>query len=180
MKSVTTKLIAGSAAAMLLVPTLAFAHEDSVKAHVGVSIGNRIEKALDRIEHKGKNEVKKDEHKVMQATTTAAAITKKATAVQVAADTMLSFNSRVSALIASSSAETKAALQTQFNTFTTAATNAKVEAGKAISGSAQVNATNSTTTNATLLAAAKVDLKEAKSFLNEARKALFSIFQALF
>ncbi len=170
-----TKVIAGSAAAMLLLPTIAFAHDDGDnkgKNSLQVRIENRLEKA----EHR---EDKHDDRVTKNASTTAAAITKKGVRIQAAADTMLSFNTRVSALIASSSASSTAALQAKFAQFQTAATSAKVEAGKAITGSAQVNATNSTTTNATLLAAAKVDLREARSFLQDAKEAFFSILRSL-
>ena len=175
MNQTLTKVLAGSATAMLLLPTIAFAHDNGDnrgKNSLQVRIENRLEKA------EGRND-RNDDRATKHATTTAASITKKALSIQAAADTMLSFNGRVSALIASSSVETKAALQAKFTQFQTAAANAKIEAGKAITGSAQVNATTSTSTNATLLAAAKVDLHEARNFLHDAKETLFSILRSL-
>ncbi len=169
-----TKLVAGSAAAMLLLPTLALAHEGDNKGKN--TLQHRIEVRLDKAERHEKHD---DDNKVKNASTTAAKITKQAVRVQAAADTMLSFNARISALIASSSADSKAALQAKFAQFQTGATNARLEAGKAITGSAQVNASNSTTTNASLLAAAKVDLKEARGFLHDAKEAFFSVLRSL-
>lgn len=174
-----TKVAAGAAAAALLVPSLAFAHEGDVKVRGQVSIGTRIEKTLDRIEHKGDKHADKLEHEGKRATTTAAAITKKAVRIQGSVDAMAGFNTRIQGLIASSSASEQADLNAKFGTYTTAAANAKVEAGKAISGVAQVNASNSTSTNASLITQAKVDLREAHSFLKDAQKALFSLLRSL-
>ena len=172
MKNIT-KILATGAIATLLLPTLALAHEGEVKGNLEVRIENRLEKA----EKKEVREVKHDERRVKHASTTAAAITKAGVRIQTAADTMLSFNDRVGALIAGADAEIKAALEAKFAAFKTAGANAKVEAGNAISGAAQVNATNSTTTNASLIATAKVDLREAKGFLHEAQKTFFSILR---
>ena len=172
------KVVAGSTLGVLLLPTLAFAHEGVVKGDVGV-LGVRIEKALDKIEKKGEHMDRKEHRLMAHATTTAAAIGKQALRIQAAAESMLSFEGRVSALIASSSAEGKAALEAKFAAFKSAATSAKLEAGSAIVGSAAVSATNSTTTNASLLAQAKIDLREARNFLHEAKVALLSIFRSL-
>ncbi len=177
MNKTFTKVLAGSAAAMLLLPTLALAHGgenwEKSKNWGKNSLQVRIENRLDKAEHR-------DDRPIKNATTTAASITKKGVRIQAAVDTMLSFNGRVSALIASSSAETMAALQAKFSQFQTAATNAKVEAGAAITGAAQVNATNSTTTNASLIATAKADLREARNFLQDAKEAFFSILRSFF
>ena len=166
-----------------MIPTLALAHENETKLGVGAGLNVRIEKGIERAEkHDEKKDHRDEKHedrKVKQATTTAAAITKQGVRIQAAADTVLSFNARMSALIASSSADTKAALEAKFATYTTAAANAKVEAGKAITAAAQINASNSTTTNATLITTAKVDLKEAKGFLHDAKEAFFSILRTL-
>ena len=166
-----TKVLATGAIAVLLMPTLALAHDKGTQVRLGASIEHRLEK-LEKGEHK-------KFHKAGHASTTAAVITKQAVRVQTAADTMLSFNDRIGALIASSSVEQKAALEAKFTVFTSGAASAKVEAGSAISGAAQVNANNSTTTNAALLAAAKVDLREARGFLHDAQKALMQILRTL-
>ena len=170
------KILSTGLIATLLLPTLAFAHENK---GTEVRFETSIEKRLQKIE-KGEN---KGEHKEVRAkanaTTTAAAITKKAVRIQTSADGMLSFNDRIGALIANSSAEGKAALEAKFAAFKIGAADAKVQATAAISGAAQVNASNSTTTNATLLAAAKVDVKEANGFLHDAKKALMQILRSL-
>ena len=166
------KILSTGVIATLLLPTLALAHENKGSE---VRFETSIEQRLQKIE--------KGEHKEVRAkanaTTTAAAVTKKAVRIQTAADGMLSFNDRIGALIANSSAEGKAALEAKFAEFKTDAADAKVQAAAAISGAAQVNASNSTDTNATLLAAAKVDLKEAKGFLHGAQKALMQILRSL-
>ncbi len=175
-----TKIIATAAMAALILPTFALAHENEGKG-LEVRIGANIEHKIDRIEkgeHKDRNEHKGD-RVAANATTSAAVIVKKATRIQVAADSMLSFNDRIAALIATSDATVKAALETKFAAFKTAGASAKVEAGNAAGGAAQVNASNSTTTNATLLAAAKVDLREAKGFLHDAQKGLMQILRSL-
>ena len=181
--TIFTKAIAGLATAALLLPFAASAHSLglSVDGHakVGVSIGDRIDKALDRIEHKGDTDTHKDERTFERATTTAAKITAKATRVQVAADSMLSFEARVAGLISSSTIEDKTAIQAKFDAFKSGAISAKTEAGNAISVAGQVNATNSTTTNASLLAQAKIDLREARNFLKDATQALFSVLRSL-
>lgn len=170
-----TKVVAAGAVATLLVPTLAFADNDRSKH----SLEARIQKGIERIEkkdtHTKKHELKAD----ARATSTAAAYSKQAARIQASADTMLSFDARMTALIANASGDEKAALQAKYAEFKADATNAKIEAGKVITTTAQVNANNSTTTNATLLAQAKVDLKESRGFLVEAKLALFSILRAL-
>jgi len=166
------KILSTGVIATLLLPTLALAHENKGSE---VRFETSIEQRLQKIE--------KGEHKEVRtkanATVTAEAVTKKATRIQTAADSMLSFNGRIGALIASSSAEGNAALEAKFAAFKTDAADAKVQAAAAISGAAQVNASNSTTTNATLIAAAKVDLKEANGFLHDAKKALMQILRSL-
>lgn len=166
------KILSTGAIATLLLPTLALAHENKgPEVRFGASIEQRLQK------------IEKGEHREVRAkanaTTTAAAITKKAVRIQTAADSMLSFNDRIGALIASSSADGKAALEAKFATFKTGAADAKAQATAAVSGAAQVNTSNSTTTNAALLAAAKVDLKEANGFLHDAKKALMQVLRLL-
>ena len=175
--NILTKVIATSAVATLLLPTLALAHGIGVGVKGDNSLQVRIEKGIVRAENKDSRDQNKEDRQVKHATTTAAAITKQAVRIQTAADTMASFNDRIGALIAGADATVKADLETKFAAVKTAEANAKVQAGNAITGAAQVNASNSTTTNATLLAAAKVDLREAKGFLHEAQKALFSILR---
>lgn len=168
------KIAAAGAVAMMLAPSLAFAHTE---ASVGVKA--RIEQNLIRIEHKGDVEARKGAHKTEVATTTAARTSKEANKIKASADMMLSFNDRIQALIASSSADAKADLQNQFNTFKTAAVNAQTKAAAAISVAAQVNANNSTTTNASLNAEAKADVKAGKGFLHDAMKSLFGLLHDL-
>jgi hypothetical protein len=167
------KVLSAGVIATLLVPTLALAHENKGKDEVRFSTS--IEKRLQKIEDGEHREVRIKAN----ATTTAAAFTKKAVRIQTSADSMLSFNDRIGALIASSSAEGKAALEAKFAAFKTGAADAKVQAAAAISGAAQVNASNSTTTNAALLTAVKVDIKEANGFLHDAKKALMQILRLL-
>lgn len=170
-----TKVAAAGAIATLLIPTLAFADNDRSKKSLEV----RIEKGIERVEKKGDHDKRKEFRADARATSTAAAYSKQALRVQGAADTMLSFEARIAALIASSSLSEKASLEAKYAEFRQDALSAKTEAGKVVSAMAQVKAENSTTTNATLLAQAKVDLKESKSFLIEAKQALFSILRAL-
>lgn len=185
-----TKYIATGAIVALMAPTLALAHDNNdIKSTTGLQV--RIEKGIDRAEHRDehrderKDERKehRDEHKsefkAKHATSTASAITKGAVRIQAAADTMLSFNSRIAGLIASSSVETQAALQAKFAEFTLDVGSAKTEASAAAATAAQVNASNSTTTNASLIVSAKTDLKEARGFLHDAREAFFSILRSL-
>ena len=62
MKTTLIKIVAGSTLGALLVPTLAFADNGvRVRGDLSVSIGTRIEKALDRIEHKGDREQKRED-----------------------------------------------------------------------------------------------------------------------
>ena len=173
--NIVTKILATSAMATLLLPTLALAHEGTVKSDNSLQV--RIEKGFLRAENKDSRDEKKEDRQVKHASTTAAAITKQGVRIQTAAETMLSFNDRIGVLIAGADADVKAALEAKFTAFKTAGASAKVEAGNAITGAAQVGATNSTTTNASLIAAAKIDLREAKGFLHEAQKALFSILR---
>lgn len=172
------KTLAGfGAAALLVVPSLAFAH-DGINAKGSLDV--RLGKAIERIEKKDtKHDNNKDERRSKYATTTAAAITKQATRIQANVDSMLSFDARLTALIAGADATEKAALEAKYAEFKADASNAKIEAGKAITTSAQVNASNSTTTNATLLASAKTDLRESRGFFVEAKIALFSILRSL-
>jgi hypothetical protein len=178
-----TKILATGAMATLLLPTLAFANEGGLKARGDGNLQLRIEHQLDKVEKKevrnDKHDEKHDARRIKSATTTAAAITKQGVRIQAAADTMLSFNTRVEALIASSSTDGKAALEAQFAAFKTAGVSAKVEASNAITGVAAVNANNSTTTNASIIATAKVDLKQAKGFLHDAKEAFFYILRTL-
>lgn len=171
----------GATAALtaFLLPSLAFAHGAEGKANVQANVSAKIEKALDRVERKDDHRKDKEERRLRQATATAAAITKAAVQVQSSADALLSFNTRVSALIASASAAERAALQTEFAAYTTAAANAKVEAGKAIAAVAGVTAQTGSTTNATLLAQAKTDLKEARGLLHDALQGFFSVIRSL-
>ena len=167
-----TKIIATGVVAVLLAPSLVLADENRDSER---RLETRIEHRLDKIEKGARGERRAEVH----ASTTAASIIKKATRVQATADSMLSFNDRIGALIASSSAETKTKLETAFIAFKSDAVNAKVQAAAAISGAAQVNASNSTTTNTALLVAAKVDLREAKEFLHNAQKGLMQILRSL-
>ena len=167
---------------MLLLPTLAFAHEDA-KAKVGLGInlrvGDHIERTLDRIE---KGEIRKDNENKNEgraASTTAANITAKSNRITASANAMLSFVPRVSAAIASTSADTQAALNAKLASFTTEANNAKVQAQAAVTVATGINANNSTTTNASLAVQARTDLKAARDLLNSARKDLFSILRSL-
>lgn len=173
-----TKSIAGAALATLLVPGIAFGHEDAgLKADGALKM--RIEKKIEKAEKREHKEHDRDARVLKLATSTAASISKQAQRIQASADVLLSFDARIAALIASSSAEGKAALEAQFAEFKSDATSAKVEAGKAITAAAQVNGSASTTANAALLASAKTDLKESKGFLHDAREALFSILRSL-
>lgn len=171
------KTLAGfGAAALLVVPSLAFAQDD-VRAKGSIDV--RINKAIERIEKKDTKQDHKDERWTKYATTTAAAITKQASRIQANVDSMLSFDARLTALIAGADATEKAAIEAKYAEYKADAANAKSEAGKAITTSAQVNASNSTTTNAALLASAKTDLKESRGFFVEAKIALFSILRSL-
>ncbi|MSR70489.1 hypothetical protein EXS62_00370 [Candidatus Kaiserbacteria bacterium] len=172
------KFITGGALVALMLPTLALANENGSNAvKVRADLQTRIEKQFNRIEKGDKHDVKKDEKKFDRATTTAANITKQAVRIQGAVDVLASFDARLQTNIASSS--NAAALTLKYNDYKTAATGAKTKAGTAISGAAQVNATNSTTTNAALLATAKVDLKESKGFFHDAQKLFMQILHSL-
>jgi hypothetical protein len=172
-----TKGIATGVIAALLVPTLAFADNDN---RGKASLELRIQKGIERIEKKGQHNDKREERLLKHASTTAAKITAKAQGIQAAANTMLSFETRIGGLIASSSVEGKAALETKFAQFKQSATSSVSKAQSAINLSAQANAsTTASSTNAALLAQAKVELKEAKGFLHEAKKVLFSILRSL-
>jgi len=175
-----TKTAAGIAVATLLVPTIAFGHEGEAKKGLGFegALKMRIEKKLDKAEKRDLKEQSRDERVLKLATTTAASIAKQGERIKLAADTMLSFDARIAALIASSSSEEKAALEAKFAEFKSDAASSKIEAQAAINAAAEVNASNSTTTNANLLISAKTDLREAKGFLHDAREALFSILRS--
>ncbi len=170
-------MIATGAIASLLLPTLALANERGVRADGALKL--RIEHRLEKAEKRDMRGEKHEDHLGKRATTSAAAITKQGVRIQNASDNLLSFNVRMSALIAGAGVEEKAALEAKFAEYTTAATHAKLEAGKAIAGAAQVNANNSTTTNATLIAAAKTDIREAKAYLHTAKETFFSILRTL-
>lgn len=174
-----TKSIAGAAVATLLVPTIAFGHEGGKGLHADGALKMRIEKKLEHAEKRDLKERKHEYRVLKHSTTTAAAITKQGERIKLAADTMLSFDARIAALIASSSAEAKAGLEAKFAEFKADAASSKTEAQAAINTAAQISASNSTTTNASLMLSAKTDLKEAKGFLHDAKEALFSIFRSL-
>lgn len=176
-----TKTAAGIAVATLLVPTIAFGHEGEDKKGLGAegALKMRIEHKLEKAENREHREEKREDRWTKNASTTAAAIIKKGQRIQLAADTMLSFDARIASLIASSSVEEKAGLEALFAKFKTSATSSKTEAQAAINTAAQINASNSTTTNANLFLSAKTDLKEAKGFLHDAKEALFSILRSL-
>lgn len=165
-----TQVLATGAIASLLLPTLAFAHEGKTSVNFEQHLTAKIEKKFDQA---GKHEARKD----ARATTAAAAITAKAVRVQKTVDVFASFDARLGAAVASSS--NAVALTAKFNDYKTNATSAKVEAGKAIAGAAQVSTANSTSTNAALLVQAKVDLKESKGFLQDAKKLFMQILRSL-
>ena len=172
-----TKVIAGSAIAMMLVPALAFANEG--KGDAGARLHGRIEAQIFKIEHKDERWQKQEDRIRAHASSTSSSIIKKATRIQEAADTMLSFQGRVGALIASSSVVDKAALNAKLNIFASNATSAKAKAGEAITVANQVNASSSASSTLSLIAAARADLKQAKQFLHDAQKAFLSILRAL-
>src|SRR3989344_5236164 len=120
-----TKVIAGSAIAMMLVPALAFANEG--KGDAGVRLQGRIEAQIFKIEHKGERGQKQEDRIRAHASSTSSSIIKKATRIQEAADTMLSFQGRVGGLIASSSVADKAALEARLGVFGKKATSAQAQ-----------------------------------------------------
>lgn len=177
MKTITKSVTVGAITALLL-PTLAFAHSEGQQKSLEVRIQKGIERVERRNEHKDDRDDKREMRFQAYATTTAAKLSKQAARIELGATTMLSFNTRIQALIASSS-DNQAELQAKYAAYTASATNAKTEAGKVIAAAAQVTASSSTTTNATVLASMKTDLREAQNFLGEAKKALFSLLRSL-
>lgn len=172
------KLITTGAIAALLLPTLALANEGGGVRGEGAN-KPRFEHRLEKAEKREARDAKYPDRLGKRATTTAAAITKQGVRVQQASENLLSFSTRASALIANADAEDKTALEAKFAAYATAANNAKVEALKAITTAGQIQATNSTSTNAALLISAKADLKEAKGLLHDAKQAFFSILRTL-
>ena len=159
---------------MLLLPFAASAHNDN-----GLRLGSLIGKGNLTAEVKADikhNNDRKDRHdddkKERKATTTAATITAKATRTVKAADFMASLSPVLATRIAGAglTASSTADANVKLAAYNTAVTGAKTQANAAITVAAQINTTNSTTTNATLLDTAKAKLKAAHECLLTAQK----------
>jgi hypothetical protein len=165
------------AIATLLVPTFALAHQGGDRGEGNLTL--RAEHRLAKMEKKEHHFEKHGESLGKHATTTATTITKQGVRIQNASEDLLSFNARMNALIANADAADKVGLEAKFAAYTTAASNAKIEAGKAMATAGQINAANSTTTNAALITSARADLREAKGLLHDAKETFFSILRTL-
>ena len=198
--TIGTKLLAGVAAAALLLPAAASAHDTN-----GLNLGQFLGKA---VSHEGlklgiganasttlghrDNDNDGDRHEGEHATstkafhgnasTTAARLTAKANRLSAVADFFASFSGKLSQKIASSSlsASSTAAANLKLADYNTNVAGAQLNASAAATTAAQINAGNATSTNAGFVATAKADLKAARDFLNAAKQDFRAILQLIF
>jgi hypothetical protein len=192
------KLLAVSAAAIMLLPAIASAHTGGVNLNLGAALTQQRSmhsntkadikfsddngfKGKDNDNNKGTNEHATSTVAV-NASTTAAVLNKKATFVSNVADFLGSISSNISARIAAAglSASSTAAANAKLADYTTSTANAKVQAAAALTAAGNINANNATSTNAAFVVSAKTDLKAARDFLSTAKQDLMSIFHAIF
>lgn len=170
--------------AALLLPMAASAHGVGLNLGGGLNFGAGGEKTKTQVEGNGDFNVNanakigdrhdgdrddRDEHKkevraAANASTTAAVVIKKANRLQNIADFMGSIGTTIEAKLAALGT-TSPAVTTATVDYKTQLSSAKAQANAAIATAATVDAGNSTTTNASILAQAKASLQAAKDFL---------------
>ena len=184
MKStIVLKGLASVAAVAILVPAVASAHDfgagtaENGNADAGLHIGGlhlglgADVKAGAEVKHDGGNDNDGDDgHVKAHASTTASgAITKKANRIELMADVLGSIGATLEGKLASTTASSTA----DISALNSGIANSKVQAHAAI------NLVAGSSTDATVLAQAEVDVKAAQGFLNDARKALAGIWRTV-
>lgn len=202
--NLTKKLLAGSAVAVMLLPMAASAHTGldvsaalggksdghSQGLHLGSFLGVRAGDDNHATSTRD-NDNDGDHGKVMgtstvafhgNASTTAAHITTKANRITAIADLMASMSSTLASKISAAnlSASSTTLANTKLADYNTSLTGAKAQAAAAITAAGNLNANNSTTTNATFSAQAKTDLSAAQKLLRTAAQDIHFILSLIF
>jgi hypothetical protein len=199
MTLITKKVLAASAAALMLLPMAASAHEGlklgsfvgqgilhaNINANVGGTLGGNVGHKSGDNDNDGDNDGRHATSTTavgVNASTTAAAIDKKATRISNVADFMGSLSTNLAARIASSSlsASSTATANAQLGDYNTNVANAKTQATAAMTAAGNLSDSNATSTNAGFIATAQADLQAARGFLQTAAKDLHLILQAIF
>lgn len=203
--NLTKTLLAGSAAALMLAPFAASAHEGGLGLKLGGSFGKDNNPGLhlslgsvfgvragddNRSATSTQKERDNEEHAHAtstvdfkgNATTTAARLTARANRVETIADLMGSLSTTLATKIsgANLSASSTADANAKLGDYNTNVASAKAQGQAALSAAGSINGSNSTTTNTAFTTQAQADLSSAQSFLKTAAQDLHNILKLIF
>jgi hypothetical protein len=209
MNKTLTKVLAGSAAAALLVPTLAMAHEGGLKLRVSgaasstpggivhvapnatadlhASVNAAFHRDDNQNDNHGKHKSKQNrghtgEHKVASSTMNATTTASIVTKIAQRLNSVADFFASLRGPIVARIASSTTGTTTanaELAEFDANIAGAHLEANSAINLAGQVNASTSASTSNALLDDARENLGDARDFLKAARENLMNIFRAL-
>lgn len=179
--TILKKVLAGSAMAAMLLPVAASAQGLDLGGALNLGIrgedktqveGNGSFNVNANAENHRDGDWRKDDHKETRATktasTTAATLTKKAHRLNDVADFMSSIGAVIETKLALLGTTTPAVIAATAN-YKTQIAGAHIQTQSALNAAATINANNSTTTNAAIVAQTQANLKAAQDFLAAAR-----------